>query len=290
MGVVALQGLPRNHFAVVTDSAADITPQLADELRVHVVPLNVTIGGETLADGALSQAEFFRRMSAAESLPTTSQPSPAALEETYRQALETADSVVALHVSSKLSGTLETARSVAQSFEGRVHVWDSLNLSWGLGWQVLDAAHAAREGLTVQDALSSIARTRDRVRIVVTLDSLENLRRGGRIGAVSSFVGSILNLKVTVAVDAEGAFTPLRGNRGNKAALDYMTDWIAKQMGTATAGRFAVGHAMSEELASGLADRIRQRWNATELVMYEAGSVISAHAGTIWGVAFCPED
>jgi len=132
-------------------------------------------------------------------------------------------------------------------------------------------------------------RSRDNVKIVVTLDSLENLRRGGRIGAVSSFVGSLLNLKVTVAVDAAGAFTPLRGSRGNRAALDHMISWVSRQMGPATGGRFAVGHAAAEDLANSLAERIRQRWDVTELIMYEAGSVISAHAGTIWGVAFWPE-
>lgn len=208
----------------------------------------------------------------------------------YERALETADSVIALHISSKLSGTVEAARIAAEQLNGKVHVVDSRNLSWGLGWQVIDAASAAHEGLGVSEVLNRIARTRDQVKIIVSIDSLENLRRSGRIGAVSSFVGSLLNLKVQIAVDAAGAFVPVRGSRGDKAALRVMLDWIAKQMGSTRSARFAVGHALCVDKAALLAEAIRERWDVTELVMYEAGSAISTHAGTIWGVAFWPDE
>lgn len=278
------------HFAVVTDSTADISRATAEQHGITVVPLNVTIGDETFQDGVISQAEFFRRMQAADKLPTTSQPSVGVLAEAYGRALERADAVIALHVSSKLSGVVDTARVAAEQFDGRVHVFDSRNLSWGLGWQVLGAAAAAREGLTVSHALARLEVARERVKIVVSIDSLENLRRGGRIGAVASRMGSLLNIKVTIFVDSTGAFVPLGRARGDKAALRSLLDWIDTQMGDAPAGRFAVGHAMSAEKAERLAEEIRQRWPVSELVMYEAGTVISTHAGTIWGVAFYPED
>lgn len=276
-------------FAVVTDSTADMTRQIALRNDIDVVPLNVTIGDETFEDGVLTQAEFFERMKSAPSLPTTSQPSMGAFVEAYGRALETADSVIAVHVSSQLTGVVGTARAAAGQFGGKVHVFDSRNLSWGLGWQVLEAAAAAREGLSVSDALARLERARERVKIIVTLDSLENLRRGGRIGAVASRLGSILSVKVTIVVDPAGAFVPLARSRGDKVALETMLEWISAQMGGAEGGRFAIGHAMSAEKAERLAERIKQRWQVTELVMYEAGTVISTHAGTIWGVAFYPE-
>lgn len=279
----------RRRFAVVTDSTADMTREIALQNDVHVVPLSVTIGNETYEDGVLTQTEFFERMRSAPTLPTTSQPSIGALEEAYGRALETADSVIAVHVSSRLTGVVETATAAARQFDGRVHVFDSRNLSWGLGWQVLEAASASREGLDVSDAIARLERARERVKIIVTLDSLENLRRGGRIGAVASLVGSVLNVKVSIVVDPSGAFVPLERSRGDSAALQHMLDWISQQMGGADGGRFAVGHAMSPEKAQRLAESIAQRWRVTELVMYEAGSVISTHAGTIWGVAFYPE-
>jgi len=277
-------------FAVVTDSTADIAPTMAAERGIVVVPLAVTIDGETLPDGAITQAEFFSRMAAAPALPTTSQPSVGAFTEVYGRALESARSVISVHISEKLSGTIESARAAAEEFAGKVHVLDSRNLSWGLAWQVMEAAAAAREGLSATDTLERLARTRERVKLIVGLDSLENLRKGGRIGAVSSLMGSLLNLKVTLTVDAEGAFAPLGRSRGEKAGLDYTLDWIGKQMGTTSRARFAVGHALAAERGQRLVESIKERWEVTELVIYEAGSVICAHTGTCWGVALLPED
>jgi len=276
-------------FAVITDSTADIAPEIARERGIEVVPLAVTIDGETLTDGVLTQEEFFRRMQAAPALPTTSQPSAGAFEDAYGRALETANSVISVHISEKLSGTIESARVAAEKFSGKVHIFDSRNLSWGLAWQVLDAAAAAREGLGVPEALERLARARGQVKLIVGLDSLENLRKGGRIGAVSSMLGSLLNLKVTLTVTPDGEFAPLGRSRGEKAGLDYTLDWLSKEMGVAQKGKFAVGHALSHERAERLAESIKERWQATELVIYEAGSVICAHTGTGWGVAVWPE-
>ncbi len=279
----------KRQFAVITDSTADITPAIAYAHDIDVIPLAITIDGETLDDGVLTQEEFFQRMQSAPDLPTTSQPSVGSFTEIYEKALKTAESVISIHISSKLSGTVEAARLAAEKFTGKVHVFDSLNLSWGLAWQVLDSADAAREGLSTLETLARLEKTRERVKLLVGVDSLENLRRGGRIGAVSSLLGSLLNLKVTLTVDEDGAFAPLGRSRGEKAALEYTMDWISKQMGDARSGRFAVGHALSEERAHRIAEAIKQRWDATELVVYEAGSVVATHTGTVWGVAVWPE-
>jgi DegV family protein with EDD domain len=254
------------------------------------VPLSVTFGDQTLPDGVLTQQQFFDRMNSSAQLPTTSQPPVGAFVEAYEHALETADYVVSVHISSRLSGTFEGARSAAQRFGGRVHVFDSRNLSWGLGWQVLDAARTAAEGMGPDVAMIRLARLRERVKLLVGLDSLDNLARGGRIGKVGAFLGSMLNLKVTLTVDGYGEFVPLARSRGEKAAMRHTIDWIAQQMGDATRGRFAVGHALEPAHAAHLADEIRARWDATELVIYEAGSVIATHTGTGWGVAVQPGD
>ena len=275
-------------LAVVTDSTADIEPQIAADHGIAVVPLSVTFGGGTFSDGQLTQREFFTRMNTSARLPTTSQPPIGAFVEAYEHALEGADHVISVHISSRLSGTLEGARTAAERYPGRVDVFDSRNLSWGLAWQVLEAARAAAEGMGPDVALVRLARLRDRVKLLVGLDSLDNLARGGRIGKVGAFLGSMLNLKVTLTVDPNGEFVPLARSRGEKAAMRHTIDWGAQQMGTATGGRFAVGHALEPEQAAYLAEEIRKRWDATELVIYEAGSVIATHTGTGWGVAVVP--
>ena len=277
-------------FALITDSTADIAPHLAEANGISVVPLSVTIGDETMPDGTLTQAEFFARMDASPALPTTSMPPVGVFIEAYERALEVADSVLSVHVSSKLSGTVEAARAAAAGFAGRVHVFDSRNLSWGLGLQVMEAAQGAREGLSVAATLERLELARERVRLIVGLDSLKNLEKGGRIGRVSSFLGSLLHLKVTFTVGPDGAFVPLGRDRGEKAALAHTLDWVAEQMGAATRGRFAVGHAMSEARAQWLRAEIERRFEAVEMVVYEAGTVISTHTGSGWGVALLPVD
>lgn len=276
-------------FAVITDSTADIAPAMAAEAGIVVVPLTVSIGEESFVDGELSQQEFFDRMNAAPQLPTTSQPSAGAFVEAYERALETVDQVISVHISSKLSGTIESAHTAAEQFAGRVQVFDSLNLSWGCGWQVIEAARCAAEGMGPEAAIARVTEVRDRVRLIVGLDGLGNLAKGGRIGRVGAFLGSMLNLKVTLTVAPDGAFVPVARSRGEKAALQHTLDWVAEQMGTATSGRFAVGHALSAERAHWLKDEIAARFGVTEMVVYEAGSAISTHTGTGWGVAVLPD-
>jgi DegV family protein with EDD domain len=287
---MALSESALRSFAVVTDSTADIAPSDAASLGISVVPLCVTVGETTYTDGDLSQEEFFRRMKSMPGLPTTSQPSVGAFVEAYERALEHAEQVISVHISHKLSGTIDGARQAAEQFAGRVHVFDSLNLSWGLGWQVLDAATSAREGLPVTAALERLERARDRVRLIVGLDSLENLAKGGRIGRVGAFLGSLLNLKVTLTVGPDGAFEPLGRSRGDRAAMKHTLDWVAEQMGSASSGRFAVGHALTLERAHWLRDQIAERWGVTQMVVYEAGIVICTHTGTGWGVAVLPDE
>ncbi len=280
----------KRSFAVVTDSTSDISPQIAAERGITVVPLQVTFGEESIADGVLDQEAFFAKMASSPQLPTTSQPSVGAFTDVYEQVLESVEEVVSIHISNRLSGTLASALKAAERFEGRIHVFDSLNLSGGLALQVYEAAAAAAQGLTPTAALERLERARERVKMIVGLDSLDNLAKGGRIGRVSAFLGSMLNLKVTLTVDPEGAFLPVARTRGEKAAIAHTLEWVEQQMGDARRAAFAVGHALSLERALRLRDALAERYEVTEMHVYEAGSVISTHTGTGWGVALLPTE
>lgn len=282
--------MSKRGFAVITDSTADLPRPIVEALGIIVVPLSVSFGEDTLVDGSISQQEFFARMRASSILPTTSQPPVGAFVEAYERALETAEEVVSVHISNRLSGTIESARQAAERFSGRVHVFDSLNLSMAFGLQVIEAARAAADNASVESALERVADVRDRVRMIVGLDSLDNLAKGGRIGRVSAFLGSMLNLKVTLTVDEEGSFQPVERNRGEKAALAHTLAWVGERMGDVRRGSFAVGHALSAERAMRLADELRARYEVDELIMYEAGAVICAHTGTGWGVTVLPAE
>lgn len=279
-------------FSIITDSTADIHPDLAAERGIEVVPLSVTIAGKTITDGSITQDEFFRRMEAAPELPTTSQPSVGLFVEAYERALSAADEVVSIHIAEKLSGTIGSARQAAEQFAGRVHVFDSYNLSGGLALQVLDAARSAANGLTAATTLERLEQIRNRSRMLVGLDSLANLAKGGRIGKVSAFFGSVLDLKVSLFPDPEqgGAFMPAARSRGEKAALRQTLEWVAEQMGESTRARFMIGYAQKRERAEWLVERLREQFELVEEHIYEAGAVVCSHTGTGWGIALLPED
>ncbi|MDO8847766.1 MAG: DegV family protein [Coriobacteriia bacterium] len=271
-------------ICVVTDSTADIPKELVEELGITVVPLSLTIAGETFVDGSISMAEFFRRMNAAPALPTTSQPSVGAFVEAFEEGLSRCKEVVCITISNRLSGTIESATEAARTVGERVHILDSLNLSWGEGFQVVAAAKAVRAGESLAEVKRAFEETRGRMHMLVGLDSLDNLAKGGRIGRVSAFLGGMLNLKVMLTVGDDGAFVPVARARGAKAALQASVDWLGEHVDATKRAAFGVLHAESPDKAAWLEEAIRARFNVVELAVIETGPVIASHTGTGWGV------
>lgn len=269
---------------IVTDSTSDIPREIASELGITVIPLTVTIAGESFLDGDISLEEFFRRMNAAPELPTTSLPSIGTFIDTFRGCLDRFSEVVCITISNRLSGTFEAAREAARTVGDRVHVLDTLNLSWAEGYQVVEAARAASRGATVAEIKERFYGLRGKVNMIVGLDKLDNLAKGGRIGKVSALLGGLLNLKVLLTVAEDGSFEPVGRHRGSKAALQASIDWVASKVDEKRRAHFAVQHALSPEYADWLEQAIRARFNVAELLVVPAGAVISAHTGTGWGI------
>lgn len=275
--------------AIVTDSTSDLSTEICDAHNVTMVPLTLTIGAESMPDRTIGMPEFFDRMNAAAELPTTSQPSIGAFTDAYRHLLQTASDVVSVHISSKLSGTMASALAAAEEFAGRVHVVDSLNLSWGLGFQVLEGARAAATGLTAGQVVERVERVRDRAQLIIGVDSLENLVKGGRLPRAVGAVGGMLNVKITIAVK-DGALSMVRPVRGSRAAMEFGLRWAEERMAGMKRGAFCAMHAMAEDSAEWLRDQIGQRFEPTELYVAETGTVVAAHTGSGWGIAFVPEE
>lgn len=274
--------------AIVTDSTSDLPDEICDRYGITRVPLDVIIDGHTWPDREMSQQEFFDRMNAAKSLPTTSQPSAGSFVDVYTDLLTRFSHVVSVHISSDLSGTIASAQAAAERFSDKVTVFDSRNLSWGLGFQVIEAAKAALEGASSDSVVERAAAARDRVQMLVGVDNLDNLVKGGRVGKVAGFLGSMLNLKVTFTV-TDGVFEPVARTRGAKAALAHTLDWVESRMGNARRGAFCALHALSEDRARWLAEELEKRFEVSEMHIVPTGSVIATHTGTGWAVAFLPE-
>lgn len=255
-----------------------------------MVPLSVTVGGTTIPDGTWTLDEFFERMDAEEELPTTSQPSVGAFIEAYERALENANSVVSVHISDKLSGTLSSARAAAENFSGRVHIVDSRNLSWGLGLQVIEAAKAAASGMSPEAVAEQIERLRERVQLFVAFDGMENVVKGGRLSATAGRLTTVLNVKLTIECNSDGELVPSRLTRGKRGALQHGLKWMDGHMGDAKRGIFCVIDAMAPDRVEKVKEHIEEHYEAEELYMVQPGSVIATHTGRGWGVTFLPLD
>lgn len=280
----------RADVCVVTDSVADIPRELVEEYGITVVPLSFAIDGQTFIDGELPMAEFFEKLKAVKDLPKTSQPSAGEFARVFEERLEQFGHVICVNISHRLSGTIESARQAARAFGDRVQVHDSLNLSWGEGFQVVAAAKAAAAGASLGEVVDAFEQAHKRIHMVVGLDTLEYLARGGRIGRVSAFLGGVLNMKVLLTVAGDGAFEPVYRGRGVKAALQASVDWLGEYVDSKKRAAFGVLHAESPDKAEWLEDAIRARFNVAELQVIETGPVIGAHTGTGWGLTCAQVD
>ncbi|HEY3629760.1 MAG TPA: DegV family protein [Jatrophihabitantaceae bacterium] len=266
--------------AVVTDSTAYLPPGVADEYGVRVVPLRVSIGSRTGTDGIeVSSAEVTRALRDRVAV-TTSRPSPAEFAAVYREALDAgATHVVSVHLSAALSGTWESAVLAAQDFDyGVVRVVDSRSTAMALGFAVLAAAGAARDGASAAGVQDAAVSTVDSTRTYFYVDTLEYLRRGGRIGTAAAWLATSLSVKPLLHV-LDGQIVPLEKVRTSTKAIARLVQLTVDAAGTSPAD-IAVHHLAAPERAAEVAARLRAEVPSLgELHTSEVGAVIGAHIG-----------
>ena len=183
--------------AIVTDSTANLPPEIIRNLPIHVVPLHVIWGEQEYLDQVeMTSDQFYARLRTDKVLPTTSQPSPKEFKDLYVRLLEEGYDILTITISSKLSGTMDSAIQAKAMLPGpRIEVFDSQTTSLAMGFQVLAAARLANQGATLKECNTSVAQARDKSGVFFVLKTLEFLARGGRLGGASAFVGTMLNLK-----------------------------------------------------------------------------------------------
>lgn len=263
---------------VVTDSTADLPPALVGELDIEVVPLLVIFGEEEFLDGVnLDSEEFFERLERSPTPPKTSQPAPAAFQEVYERLSRQTDRIVSIHLSAKLSGTLDSARTAAQALGDRcrVELVDSRSVSMGLGMAVLAAARAAREGADLEEAAQAARSVSERLRIAVLLETLEYLRRGGRIGRAQSLLGSLLRIKPILTIQ-DGEAHPLARARTRERALERVYELT---MSHPEIQEVAIMHATTAHDAERLAARVVAERPHIPVHVGRLGPVIAVHGG-----------
>lgn len=265
---------------IITDSASDITDNKREDLTV--LPLNVCFGSQEYLDGVtLSHREFYEKLIENEELPTTSQLAPFRFEEEYRKAGEKGEQVIVITMSGKLSGTFQSANIAAQDYEGTVHVVDSENVTVGQRALVEYALRLKDGGADVETIVERLEGEKKNIRLVALLDTLEYLKKGGRISKTVALVGGMLSIKPVVAVE-KGEVVMLGKARGSKQGNNLLVEQIDKAGGIDFSKPYFLGY-------TGLEDGLLQKYikdsealwkeHTDSLNITTVGGAIGTHVG-----------
>jgi DegV family protein with EDD domain len=270
--------------SVVTDSTSYLPPELIDRHRIEVVPLYVVFGGDrTVPEIEITDyPAFFEELRSAEKLPTTSQPSVGDFTSTFEPLLADGGEVVSVHISGGLSGTPEAARQAKEALtrDGhggeRIEVVDSTTAAGGLGFMVLAAAKAAADGGSAKDVAEHVAEARKQLKLWFAIDTLEFLKRGGRIGAASAWIGSTLRVKPILTVENE--MTPVERVRTSSRMFERLVEY-ARSCADSGENAWSAQHINAPDQCAALVERCQEIYGTPPTIVSEIGPVLSAHTG-----------
>jgi DegV family protein with EDD domain len=269
-------------IAIVTDSTSFLPAELIKKHNITVAPQILIWGEQEFRDGVdIQPSEFYTRLKTAKTLPSSSQVSPATMQATFQNLVEQGFEVLGIFISSKLSGTVQSAlqgKKMMGAVGEKITIMDSFATSMSLGLIVLAAARAAEGGANLSDCLAVAEKTRMNSGIFFAVDTLEFLHRGGRIGGAQRFIGSALNLKPLLALK-EGKVEGVEKIRTKSKAHDRMLALVSEQVNGKANIRLATLHANADVDARTLLDRAAQQLNPIETIFTEVSPVVGAHTG-----------
>ena len=274
---------------IVTDSSCDLTPEEAEALGIEIVPLSIRFGDDEYVDRTeLSATAFYETMATNPHLPGTAAPAPGAFETVFRQLLDDgADAVVAITLSESLSATIQSARTAASAVDGAdIRTIDSRSITAGLGTQVLHAARAARDGASADEIEALVQSLVPRTKVLGVLDTLDNLKKGGRIGGAQALLGSMLSIKPAIDIST-GEVHEAGKPRTRKKALQWLADQV---LAHDRVEDLAVMHGDAPDIDDFLA-LLAPTYGASDIRVGLIGAVIGAHGGPrVVGVCFLVPD
>lgn len=263
---------------IVTDSSCDLTEEEVADLGIEVVPLTIRFGQEELEDRTqLTVEAFYERLASSEHLPETAAPAPGKFEAAFRRQAEAgADAVVCINLSSGLSATMQSARNAASALEGElpVHVVDSRSITSGLGTQVVLAAQAAADGATAEEVVALVEDLVRRTHVIGALDTLDNLKKGGRIGGAQALLGSLLSIKPILDVST-GEVAEAGRARTRRKALETLRDRVVEH---GAVEHLRVTHGFAPDVDAML-DLLAAHYPREAIRVGPIGPVIGTHGG-----------
>jgi DegV family protein with EDD domain len=277
--------------AIVSDSTSSLSPAMGEQYGVHIMPIYVTFGTQTYRDGVdLGADEFYRLLQHSSQPPTTAQPTVADFVQVYTALAEQVEAIVSIHASIKMTATADAARAATKALpDVPIHVIDTQTVSMGLGLLAIAAAHAAAAGQDAAQVVEMVERLIPKVNLLFTVNTMEYLYRGGRIGGATALIGTVLNIKPILQI-INGQVEPVERPRTRKRALERLLDLVGTRVGEGKEIHAAVLHCNAAGDAEELAGRVAARFSCRELITSEAGPTIGTHGGpgTV-GVVFYPE-
>jgi DegV family protein with EDD domain len=269
-------------IALVTDSTTYMPPELVKKYNISVAPQVLIWGDQTYKDGVdIESREFFTRLKTAKVMPTTSQVAVISFQEIFQNLVNQGYEVLALLVSSKLSGTVQSAmqaRDLMSSAREKVNVVDSQSVAMALGFQVLAVARAIEDGAGLKDAIALAERSYQYTGVFFAVDTLEFLHRGGRIGGAQRFLGTMLNMKPILAIQ-DGRVEGIERIRTKNKAQDRVLELTIEKVAGRTPVRLATLHANAADDARALLTRAEQALNPVESIFTEVSPTVGTHAG-----------
>lgn len=276
---------------IVTDCAADMPNEELEKLGIIQAPLFIQFPEGEVNSADISADEFYNRLEAMRpQIPTTAQPSGGIFAELYRKIAQVEKNILSIHISSGLSGTINSAQDGGNlvKSEANVSFWDTLTLSGGERFQVLAAAFASKAGWAMDKIHERLERIREKTEVIYTLDTLEYLARGGRIGRVKAMAGALLNLKPVIRVDADGKYSTVTNGRTLAKSMKAITDHLAEKYGN-TPLWVTVLHGRFAEKAEVLAEEFKGKLNIAKMEVMRISPVLGVHTGPgIVGAAVVP--
>ncbi len=272
--------MPKIH--VVTDSGSDLPQEVREKYDIHIVPLTIQFGEEIYLDGIELGAEsFYQKLKETSNLPSTCQPSPADFVKCYESISKPGDHIISVHLSSELSGTYQSAVLASTMIEGRhIHVLDTKSASIGIGLVALAVAEAVKNGVDVEEAVKEGERVIEEIQVYFVVDTLEYLRRNGRIGAASAIVGSLLNIKPILTLK-DGIVTPYDKIRGKAKALNKAFQIFREYLEANPNRKIRIGITHSDTLPelNNIRDKLVSELNMADIYVGTIGPTIGVHSG-----------
>ncbi len=268
-------------IAIVTDSTSDIPKNMAKELDIKVIPLTVIFDKESFLDDGkdITISEFYKKIRSSEKLPTTTVPSPKYFIETYTDILKESESIISIHISSKMSGTVNSAEMAKKEMPGKdIEIIDSEYVHLPLGFLVLKAAQLAQEGKSKKEILKGIYDLKPKIKVLFVPSTLEYLKKGGRIGKAKGLIASLLEIKPILTIhDGEVSQfkTVRRWSQAKTELIESMKTMVKNPQNLVV----AIGDSDAKEDAEEMYERIKETFNPKRILRVDIGTIVGTHLG-----------